>query len=320
MSQLFHTTPTLPYGDVLTKRILLTILRRMANPATTACARTLTRPDGVCLAFDHWPNRGPGVIFAHGFGQTRGAWGPTALRLADYGYEVKALDARGHGESDWLPAGNQYAMEQFVDDLEAAAEPMQSPWLVGASMGGLLGIAAQARTRCFAGLVLVDIAPRWDARGVDRILSFMEAFPHGFGSLTEAADAIASYLPHRERKSEQALRAVLREDSAGRWRWHWDPRMLGAIGRGGEQHQAALSEAARKIDVPVLLISGGRSDLIGEAEVAHFLELVPHAKHRRIEHATHMVAGDQNDAFTDVIIEFLPPVAGLATDSTGALS
>ena len=292
----------------------------MANPATIASARSLTRPDGVSLAFDHWPNRGPGVLFAHGFGQTRGAWGPTAQRLASSGYEVKALDARGHGDSGWLPPGNQYAMEQFIDDLQAAAEPMRSPWLIGASMGGLLGIAAQARTRCFAGLVLVDIAPRWDARGVDRILSFMEAFPEGFGSLSEAADAIASYLPHRERKSEQALRAVLREDSVGRWRWHWDPRMLNDIGRAGERHQAALSEAARQLDVPVLLISGGRSDLIGENEVADFLRLVPHAKHRRIEHATHMVAGDQNDTFTDVIIEFLPPVAGLATDSTGALS
>lgn len=292
----------------------------MAHIAATARAQRLPRPDGVRLMFDHWPNQGPSVLFAHGFGQTRGAWGATAARLAECGYQVRTLDARGHGDSDWLPQGSRYAMEQFIEDLEASAAQLPSPWLVGASMGGLLGIAAQSRTRCFAGLILVDIAPRWDARGVDRILSFMEAFPEGFSSLQHAADAIAAYLPHRERKSEQALRAVLREDEAGRWRWHWDPRMLNDIARAGEAHQQALSEAARAIDVPVLLISGGRSDLIGEAEVAHFLELVPHAQHRQIEHATHMVAGDQNDAFTDAIVEFLPPAAGLAAVSTGALS
>ncbi|MBD8524970.1 alpha/beta fold hydrolase [Pseudomarimonas arenosa] len=292
----------------------------MAHTATTARARHLPRPDGVRLAFDHWPNPGPGVLFAHGFGQTRGAWCATATRLAAIGYDVRALDARGHGDSDWLPEGGQYAMQQFIEDLEASAAELRSPWLVGASMGGLLGIAAQSRTRCFAGLILVDIAPRWDARGVARILDFMEAFPDGFASLNHAADAIAGYLPHRERKTEQALRAVLRQDSSGRWRWHWDPRMLNAIGRAGEQHQHALIEAARQIEVPVLLISGGRSDLIGEAEVAHFLELVPHAQHRRIEQATHMVAGDQNDAFTDAIVEFLPPVTATVTVSNGALS
>ncbi len=56
----------------------------------------------------------------------------------------------------------------------------------------------------------------------------MTAFPDGFGSLEQAADSIATYLPQRRRepgKSPDSLRELLREGADGRWRWHWDPRL-----------------------------------------------------------------------------------------------
>lgn len=265
--------------------------------------------DGVSLAIEDWHGAGQPVLFAHGFGQTRGAWTASAAALARAGYAPLAMDARGHGDSDRNPEGDGYRMEQFVDDLTAVVATLrQPPVLVGASMGGLLGIAAQARGCAFRALVLVDITPRWDARGVERIMQFMGAFPHGFESLQSAADAIASYLPHRPRKSEAALGAVLRPRD-GRWHWHWDPRLLNDIGRAGDQHQQGLVEAARSICVPTLLVSGGRSDLVGDHHVEEFLALVPHAQHVRIADATHMVAGDRNDVFTDAILAFLSTVA-----------
>jgi pimeloyl-ACP methyl ester carboxylesterase len=296
----------------------------MPHPAHTLRPdlRHVARDDGVLLALDVWANGGRPVLFAHGFGQTRGAWAESARRLAAAGYQPWTLDARGHGDSGRNPAGRGYRMDEFIDDLQAVAESLPArPVLVGASMGGLLGIAAQASAACFDALVLVDITPRWDARGVERILDFMGAHPEGFASLDAAADAIAAYLPHRPRKSAESLRAVLRQNADGRWRWHWDPRLLKDIGRAGDAaQQAQLAEAARAIAVPTLLVSGGRSDLIGDDHVAHFLELVPHAQHHRIADATHMVAGDRNDVFTDAILSFFtatplepaaPPVAAV---------
>ena len=55
----------------------------------------------------------------------------------------------------------------------------------------------------------------------------------------------------------------------------------------------------------MLLISGGRSDLVSDDTVAHFLQLVPQAEHIRLPEATHMLAGDDNDAFTDTLLAFL---------------
>lgn len=265
------------------------------------------------------PQGGPVLLFAHGFGQTRGAWNGAATALAQAGCRCVTFDARGHGESDRVPGGS-YHMDQFADDLRrlAAAQP-QPPILVGASMGGLLGIvlAGELRPSPFRALVLVDITPRWETAGVERILAFMQAHPHGFANYAEAAEQIAAYLPQRrERKSEQQLRPLLREGADGRLRWHWDPALLaGDLVQESERYQPRLQAAARKIEVPVLLLSGGRSDVVSRATVDEFLQLVPHAQHVELPHATHMVAGDANDAFTREVVRFaqnlaLDPPAG----------
>lgn len=251
----------------------------------------------------------PALLFAHGFGQTRTAWARAAAHLATRGFPGTSFDARGHGESAWNAPDDEYGFHQFVDDLTAlAAAHAAQPILVGASMGGLLGMYAQGHRNPppFRALVLVDITPRWDAAGVERILGFMTAHPEGFDDLEHAADAIAAYLPHRApRKSPGDLRKLLVPLPNGRWRWHWDPRLIDTVGRRGEEYQTVLMDAAQRIDVPTLLISGGRSDLVGDEHVAEFLSLVPHARHVQLPDATHMVAGDDNDAFTRTILDFL---------------
>ncbi|MQP75666.1 alpha/beta fold hydrolase [Stenotrophomonas sp. MYb238] len=276
---------------------------------------------GIGLAASKTTGSKPPILFAHGFGQTRGAWTATAAALHAAGHATLAFDARGHGGSDWNPAGLPYHGEQFTDDLiVVAGELPRPPVLVAASMGGLFGLMAEARwPGLFAAMVLVDITPRWETRGVERILAFMSAHPEGFASLEDAADSIAAYLPHRPRKSEEALRALLRPTAEGRWNWHWDPRLVEELARDSEQHQDAIAEAARRVECPVLLVSGGRSDLVTPQTVAEFLALVPHAKHVHLPDATHMVAGDDNDAFTAAVLNYLdalPPASAAASART----
>lgn len=266
---------------------------------------------GLNLAVETWNAAGnPALLFAHGFGQTRGAWSSVAATLADAGCRCTTFDSRGHGESDRASSGAGYHMDQFADDLLrlATAQP-QPPILVGASMGGLLGIvlAGEVRPSPFRALVLVDITPRWETAGVERILAFMQAHPDGFANYADAAEQIAGYLPQRrERKSEEQLRPLLREGADGRLRWHWDPALLaGELVRESERYQPRLQAAVTKIDVPVLLLSGARSDVVSRATVDEFLQLVPHARHVELPHATHMVAGDANDAFTREVVRFV---------------
>ena len=125
------------------------------------------------------PGQAPAILYAHGFGQTRRAWSATAGILAAHGYAGLAFDARGHGASDRNKGDDPYTGHQFTDDtIVLAGEMARPPVLVAASMGGLFGLLAESRwPGLFRAMVLVDITPRWESAGLERILGFMTAFP-----------------------------------------------------------------------------------------------------------------------------------------------
>jgi pimeloyl-ACP methyl ester carboxylesterase len=254
------------------------------------------------------PSASP-VLLLHGGGQTRHAWGGTAAALASHGRHAISLDLRGHGDSGWDPEAD-YRVETFARDLCAVARQLPSrPAVVGASLGGLAALIAQGEsdTPPASAVVLVDIAPRVDPVGVVRIVEFMTGYPDGFASLEEAADAVASYVPHRPRPRDlNGLRKNLRLGSDGRYRWHWDPRfMSGERPPRASQDPERLEAAARALRVPTLLVRGRQSDVVNEDGARAFLALVPHARYVDVSGAGHMVAGDQNDPFTQAVVSFL---------------
>ena len=63
--------------------------------------------DGIGIAADVWGEPGdPLVLLQHGGGQTRHAWKGTGEKLAASGFRAYALDARGHGDSEWSLDGD----------------------------------------------------------------------------------------------------------------------------------------------------------------------------------------------------------------------
>ncbi len=161
-----------------------------------------------------------------------------------------------------------------------------------------------------ASLVLVDITPRVDYEGVDKVQSFMRAHARdGFATIDEAADAVAEYLPHRPRpKNTEGLKKNLRLSPDGRWRWHWDPRFMEgrkSFDPDRERLERSMLDAAANTKVPAMLVPGGSSELVQEAHAREFLELVPHAEYVDVADARHMVAGDQNDHFSSAVLQFL---------------
>lgn len=264
---------------------------------------------GVRLAADVHGGDGPAVLLLHGGGQTRHAWADTAGRLAARGCSVLNADLRGHGDSDWAGDGN-YSLSAFAHDVAALAENCPSaPVIVGASMGGLAALLAQGELMPppASALVLVDIATRMDPGAVGRIVEFMSARPNGFESLEEAADLVARYQPHRRRPRDiGGLRKNLRQGADGRWRWHWDPAFMMGERRPAESVDAdRLDRAARRVQVPTLLVRGRLSDMVSEEAVEAFRRHVPHAETVDVADAAHMVAGDRNDVFADVVADFI---------------
>jgi pimeloyl-ACP methyl ester carboxylesterase len=285
-----------------------------------AASATFTGAGGNRLAADVFGEQGPAVLLLHGGGQTRHAWRETAERIARAGMTAYAVDQRGHGDSEWVADG-AYNFADFAADVRAVADELHRrsgarPVVIGASLGGIASLHAQGEAQrdgrgpLFSALVLVDITPRVDRGGVEKVQGFMRAHAReGFGSVAEAADAVAAYLPHRPRpRSDAGLKKNLRLHPDGRWRWHWDPRFLEGrrtIDGTRERVEGALIEAARHLKIPALLVRGGSSELVQEAHAREFLDLVPHAEYADVSGARHMVAGDRNDEFSAAILDFL---------------
>ncbi|MFN3469364.1 MAG: alpha/beta fold hydrolase [Novosphingobium sp.] len=264
---------------------------------------------GLAIVADEMgPRGGATVILGHGGGQTRHSWDRAGEELARAGYHVINYDLLGHGESDWEPDGD-YSYARRAADL-ARLRQFAGPRcaFVGASLGGLSSMAAASLGVVPDALVLVDVVARLSPAGVERIVGFMTAYPGGFASLEQAADAISAYYPDRARPARlDGLRRNLREGPDGRFYWHWDPKFLA----GGRSH-GSLEELLGKADwmdrVPTLLVRGLKSDIVTDEGVADLAARIPGLEVADISGAGHMVAGDRNDQFNAAVIAFLTRV------------
>ena len=262
------------------------------------------------LIADEW-NRGrseaPTIVMLHGGGQNRFSWKNTGQLLAERGFHVIALDARGHGDSDRAPNA-EYTVDAFARDAAAVLTQIDRPVvLIGASMGGLTGIVAAHRAgpAVVTKLVLVDVVPRFEGVGTHRIRDFMTRHVDGFDSPDQAADAIAEYLPHRRRpRNVDGLTKNLRHRD-GRWYWHWDPAFVTSAGDDPFVEVDRLEQAAIDLRIPILLIRGKLSDVVSPAGVEDFLAKVPRAEFVELSDAGHTAAGDDNDAFSDAVVSFV---------------
>ncbi len=281
-------------------------------PDTPSPDHNWTLSENMQIAGDSWgATENPLVFLLHGGGQTRHAWKNTGVTLAENGFYVVALDARGHGDSDWSTTGT-YNQDVMVDDLTGVSDQIGKDIfaIVGASMGGGTGLVAAGEEKLSIGsLVLVDIAPQIEPEGVKRIGEFMRAKPEGFKSLEEVAELISNYQPHRTKPTDlSGLAKNLRISSNGKFKWHWDPRFMD-MRRDLDERLDRLTSCAKNLHIPTLLVRGGLSDVVSEQGAQDFLKICPQAEYRNVTDAAHMVAGDRNDIFAKSVIEFLKRVS-----------
>ena len=122
-----------------------------------ARSETARAGDGTDIRYVLWgsPNPGRRIALVHSLAMAAEFWAGVAAALE--GWEVLAIDCRGHGASG-KPAG-PYTAEQFADDLAAVLD--HAGWdralIGGASMGGCVALAFAARHAArVSGLALID--------------------------------------------------------------------------------------------------------------------------------------------------------------------
>ena len=216
-----------------------------------------------------WGDNGPSLLLLHGDMRTSRSWDAAARELSPR-FHVVALDARGHGDSDWTPRG--YSTPERVEDLAAFCEHvgLRGTLAVGHSTGGaVVALCAQRLPATFSRLVLMEPMVVLD------------------DSFHRRVSARAGQ-PRRTWSSKDECREYLKRHAfAGRWRADviddvvehetmelpdgsidikWSSDTFNAEDRRGDYYD--LKPVLRDLDLPVLFITS-------ETRRDHFEELRP---------------------------------------------
>lgn len=272
--------------------------------------------DGRQVHYLEWGAvRAPNVLCLHGGGQTAYMYEELGNALAPT-YHVLAPDLPDHGDSDPVDdsPGTRHALAGTLPALfdHFGIAPAA---VVGASLGGITAITlGAARPDLVAAIVLIDIGHRLEEAGVKRIIDFMRAY-ESFASLEEAAVEISQYLPQRKEVRPESLSRNLRQRSDGRWIWkHGMGRRFREEAGDDEMPDwrnilEGLADDAAALACPVLVLRGGKSDVLSDQGAEEVAEIIPDSRLRTVANAGHLAAGDNPESTVGLVKAFLGEIA-----------
>lgn len=269
----------------------------------------LTLRDGVDLAYED-VGQGPVLLMVHGWGVNGGFFHPQAKGLADR-FRVIAPDLRGHGRT---AAAEPMTIAQLADDVSQLADALDLKAVIGVgwSMGAQVlwtALLGPARPR-FAGLVVIDMAPRIVSDG-----GWTLGVKRGYESSTAPmlqqvmqADwpAYAAFLANGlVADGAQAERAdliawVSAEVSKN------DPAPLAEL--WGSLTVQDFRETLGRLDLPVLIAHGAKSQLYTAETAADLAARLPNARVVAFEHSGHAPNLEEPETFNATIAGFAQAV------------
>jgi len=240
----------------------------------------VTAPDGLRLHVREYGARrasGLAVVCLPGLTRTVADFETLAPAMAAVGpRRVLALDSRGRGQSEYDRNPDNYNLLVELGDLVAAltALAVGPAVFIGSSRGGLLAMQlAVAHPTAIAGVVLHDIGPVIEPKGLARLRSYVGKMPQP-RSFAEGAD-ILRQLFHSQFPNLSAAQWLAAAQRAWAMRDGvlvptYDPRLsrtLAAI-----DIESPLPPLWNEFDalkrVPMMVIHGEKSDILSAATVA----------------------------------------------------
>jgi alpha-beta hydrolase superfamily lysophospholipase len=247
--------------------------KRMSS-ASTSTLSTFTASDGDNLAVQHWPVmedvrlRGV-VLLVHGLGEHAGRYEHVALRLNEWGFDVRGYDQFGHGESGG-PRGGLPSASRLLDDLGEMVEAARTRTpdglpliLLGHSMGGLVAAKyALAHPGAVDALVLSSPALGTRVHGVQKLL--LRTLPRIVPNLRVGNGLQTRWLSHDPAVERAYLADPLVHDRIS-------ARLAGFITDGGPEVVAQ----AGQWKLPTLLMYAGQDQLVDPAGSRAFAGAAP---------------------------------------------
>lgn len=294
------------------ERVVVARARRRDDP--DAGRSFLPEPDAVRVLDSHdggtisvlRKGSGPPLVLCHGVTLAVRTWAKQFDSLPAEGFEVIAIDSRGHGDSRCGTSG--HSVENLALDLRTALDALdvRDAVLVGHSMGGIAvqSFAAQhaevARERV-RGLVLMSTLARTLFSGAHRLQALAERFSGGapdvgglmahenLGFLLARIGFGRAPAPSHVELVRQMITACDPETTRLATRSLLGLDLVPDIGR---------------IDLPTLVLSGTADVITPPAESRRIAATIPGARLETFEGAGHMLMLERADDVDRMIVEF----------------
>jgi pimeloyl-ACP methyl ester carboxylesterase len=222
-------------------------------------------------------------------------------------YRVVWPDLRGRGFSARDPQWQNYHPGTYLADLQRLMQvlDLERVAIVGTSLGGLLGMMLGATVpERVAGLVLNDVGPEIDPKGIDRIKSYTGLLPPvrtWDEALNQLRTVYGSAWPGLSDAMWSALvRRSYRADASGVPVLDCDPRVGDALRAAPPAPGTLWPVFARLGDIPMLVIRGAHSDILSAGTLERMQREKPDLERVTVGNRGHVPLLDEPEALTAI--------------------
>ncbi len=261
------------------------------------------------------------IHFCHGNSLSAGTYFPFLEKLSRHDLKIFATDIRGHGFStkeNTNPIGN---WDIFIKDLEQIIISITDPPVIGIghSIGGYFTYAAAALfPHLFSKVILLDpiilssrivfLASLIRKLGVSKNLSLSRNARNKKSEFNSKKEALAHYSGKGMFKSWQSafvkayVDTAIEKDTATTWELCCNPEFEAKL------YQLVPFNTwhhAKKIDVPVLVVRGEKSDMFSKKSGIRLSKNIKNCNFMELDNLGHFLMMEDPDRIIDTILPFI---------------
>lgn len=271
-----------------------------------------------------YPGGEPTIVLMHGLTRNSADFEALADHLAGPNRLI-VPDQRGRGRSQYDDDPARYTPAVYVDDMRALLHELGTDRvvLIGTSMGGLMAmLMGAAMSDRVAGIVLNDVGPEVDARGLERIRTYVGQMPEA-ADWNDAAKQVErvngdAFPDYTAADWAAFARRTMQSAPDGRPMPAYDPEIARGVSAADltavPPDLWPLWEALSPL--PILIIRGGLSDILSVDTLDRMAQMHPGLRTVTLPNRGHAPMLDEPKA-VEAIDAFLADIGASSADRSG---
>lgn len=209
-------------------------------------------------------------------------------------YRVICVDNRGRGQSEYDNEPENYSPAFYIQDMFTLLDQLEieQAILCGTSMGGIMAlIMASVQPQRFSGIILNDVGPELDPKGIERIKTYvgeMSSVHSWQEAITITKEINQSALPNLTDEEWKDFAHNIFRDDDGILRLDYDPAIALPFKSSESTPPDLWPQFESIVSTPMLLIRGEISDLLNPACSEKMLKLKPDLDYVEVPNTGHV--------------------------------